>query len=88
LYLLYLSSFSPSQSNIPTVLTLVQSIKNPLSTTTTPLYAPSFDHALKDPIYNDIPISPTTRIVIFEGLYLSLNIKPWSQAAALMDELW
>jgi pantothenate kinase len=70
------------------VLTLVQAIKTPLTPTTLPLYAPSFDHALKDPVYNDIPIHPTARIIIFEGNYLSLNTKPWSEAAKLMDELW
>jgi len=52
------------------------------------LYAPSFDHAVKDPKENDIPISPTTRILLFEGNYLSLNKEPWNQAAELMDELW
>lgn len=52
------------------------------------LYAPSFDHAIKDPKADDIPILPTTKIIIFEGNYLSLDKEPWSTAAALMDELW
>ncbi|EPE35982.1 P-loop containing nucleoside triphosphate hydrolase [Glarea lozoyensis ATCC 20868] len=69
-------------------LKLVQQIRKPITKTTPPIHAPSFDHALKDPVYDDIPIPPTARIVIFEGNYLSLNTEPWSQAAALMDELW
>jgi pantothenate kinase len=52
------------------------------------LYAPSFDHAIKDPKADDIPILPTTKIIVFEGNYLSLDKEPWSTAAALMDELW
>lgn len=52
------------------------------------IYAPSFDHALKDPIPDDIPISPYSRILIFEGNYLSLSREPWQSAASLMDELW
>lgn len=52
------------------------------------LYAPSFDHAIKDPKADDVPILPTTKIIVFEGNYLSLDKEPWSTAAALMDELW
>jgi pantothenate kinase len=52
------------------------------------LYAPSFDHALKDPKADDIPILALTKVVLFEGNYLSLDRGPWKEAAALMDELW
>jgi len=52
------------------------------------VYAPSFDHAVKDPKANDIPIHASARIVVFEGNYLSLDKEPWNQAAALMDENW
>lgn len=36
----------------------------------------------------DIAILQNTRVVIFEGLYLSLDREPWGLAAALMDESW
>lgn len=52
------------------------------------VFAPSFDHAVKDPKADDIPILPSTKVIIFEGNYLSLKKEPWSSAAALMDELW
>ena len=52
------------------------------------VYAPSFDHAVKDPVANDIAIVPTTRVLFFEGNYLSLDRSPWKDAARLMDELW
>jgi pantothenate kinase len=60
----------------------------PLSQDTPVIYAPSFDHSIKDPVENDIPIPPTAKIVVLEGNYLSLNKGLWKEAAALMDELW
>lgn len=50
--------------------------------------APSFDHALKDPKADDIPILPSHRIVVFEGNYVALDKEPWASAARLMDEVW
>jgi pantothenate kinase len=67
---------------------LVQSLAEPVTPTTPTFYAPSFDHALKDPKDDDIAILPTHRIVVFEGNYLTLDRPPWNHAAALMDELW
>ncbi|RDW91384.1 hypothetical protein BP5796_02549 [Coleophoma crateriformis] len=69
-------------------LALVQACRQPLSPDAKTIYAPSFDHAVKDPKENDIPIEPTTRILVFEGLYLSLRKSPWREAAELMDEQW
>lgn len=67
---------------------LVERLREPLTPASPIVYAPSFDHAIKDPIANDISILPSSRVIIFEGLYLSLNREPWSSAAALMDESW
>lgn len=52
------------------------------------IYAPSFDHKLMDPIANGVTITPDTSIVIIEGLYLLLDIEPWSSIANLVDERW
>jgi pantothenate kinase len=52
------------------------------------IYAPSFDHKLKDPKPNDIQVLASTKVVLFEGNYLSLDRAPWKEAAELMDELW
>jgi pantothenate kinase len=47
---------------------LVQHLKKePLTTDSTTVFAPSFDHATKDPKENDIAIEPTHRIVVLEG---------------------
>ncbi len=52
------------------------------------IYAPSFDHAVKDPRPDDIAILPGHRAVVFEGNYVCLDREPWRAAAALMDERW
>lgn len=71
-----------------TFLALVKKLRDPLLPDSPTLYAPSFDHAIKDPVENDIAIHVATRIVLFEGNYLSLNKGLWKEAASLMDELW
>lgn len=50
--------------------------------------APSFDHAVKDPVHDSIDILPSARIVIFEGLYTFLDVDPWRRGAQLLDERW
>ena len=67
---------------------LVQRLREPLCPETATFYAPSFDHAVKDPVADDIAIHPTARVVVFEGNYLSLGQGDWAVAAKLMDELW
>ncbi|KAF2872501.1 P-loop containing nucleoside triphosphate hydrolase protein [Massariosphaeria phaeospora] len=67
---------------------LVKKLREPLLPETYTIHAPSFDHATKDPVANDIAIAPSVRIVVFEGNYLSLNKSPWKESAQLMDELW
>lgn len=69
-------------------LALVRALRRPITSSTGSLYAPSFDHAVKDPIDGDIAISPDCRVLFFEGNYLSLDKEPWNIAAQLMNELW
>lgn len=69
-------------------LALVKKLREPICPETQTLYAPSFDHAIKDPIENDIAIAPSVRVVIFEGNYCALDKQPWKEAAEMMDELW
>ncbi|KIJ45215.1 hypothetical protein M422DRAFT_59978 [Sphaerobolus stellatus SS14] len=58
------------------------------SISTEDVMAPSFSHSLKDPVEDDIVIRPHHRIVIIEGLYVFLNIEPWSTAGSLLNERW
>ncbi|KAL8686685.1 MAG: hypothetical protein Q9224_005369 [Gallowayella concinna] len=69
-------------------LALVKRLREPLCPESKTIYAPSFDHATKDPVENDIPIPITARIVVLEGNYVTLNKGLWKDAAALMNELW
>lgn len=65
-----------------------RSLRKKIAPDTPALYAPSFDHAIKDPVENDIVVPATCRVIFFEGNYLSLDREPWKSAARLMDELW
>lgn len=47
--------------------------------------APSFDHALKDPVDDDIQIEPGTSIIIVEGNYLLLDAATWREISELVD---
>lgn len=79
-------------------LKLVRALREPLPPVPAPgaggpyppgtVLAPSFDHAVKDPKEDDIPILPGHRLVVFEGNYVALDKEPWSSAAGLMDEVW
>lgn len=72
----------------PSFLALVHLIRAPLTPSTPTIRAPSFDHAKKDPVADDIEIPPSARIVVFEGNYLALDQDPWREAGAMMDEIW
>ncbi|KAF2015185.1 nicotinamide riboside kinase [Aaosphaeria arxii CBS 175.79] len=50
--------------------------------------APSFDHALKDPVQDEILISSRNRLVIIEGNYTLLDEMPWRDIASLSNEKW
>lgn len=50
--------------------------------------APSFDHALKDPVEGDVEVRAEHRVVLFEGLYTFLSVEPWRGAGELMQERW
>jgi pantothenate kinase len=49
------------------------------------ILAPSFDHALKDPIVDDISIPAAAPIVILEGNYLLLDDGAWKEIGPLLD---
>ncbi|OIW29013.1 P-loop containing nucleoside triphosphate hydrolase protein [Coniochaeta ligniaria NRRL 30616] len=59
----------------------------PSSSSQTTIYAPSFDHALKDPVPNSIPILPLPghAVVVVEGIYVLLDKEPWREAAGMFD---
>ena len=74
--------------NAPAYLALVKQLRAPLHPDSTTIYAPSFDHAVKDPVENDIPVAPNVKVLLFEGNYVALNKEGWAEATSLMDEVW
>jgi pantothenate kinase len=52
------------------------------------ILAPSFDHALKDPVEEGIRITPEIKFVLLEGNYLLLDEEPWSRIEGLVDDTW
>ncbi|ROR44329.1 nucleoside/nucleotide kinase family protein [Kitasatospora cineracea] len=52
------------------------------------VYAPDFDRALDEPVAARHLIRPHTRLVITEGNYLAAPTTPWTDARALLRELW
>ncbi|UKZ75052.1 hypothetical protein TrVFT333_002724 [Trichoderma virens FT-333] len=78
---------APFTFDTPKFLALMKSLREPISPSVT-IFAPSFDHAVKDPKEDDIAVQPIHRIVVLEGIYLTLDKDVWRDAAALFDELW
>ena len=74
----------------PSFIQLVHSLRSSTVTETDHpalgIWAPSFDHAVKDPVADDIYISSSQRIILLEGSYLLLNEKPWDQIRDFVDE--
>lgn len=50
--------------------------------------APSFDHAIKDPVEEDVVIARSTNIILIEGNYLLLKDEPWCKIKELVNESW
>jgi pantothenate kinase len=48
-------------------LQLVEALREPLTSLSKTIYAPSFDHAVKDPKAGDTPVGVEQRVVVFEG---------------------
>jgi pantothenate kinase len=63
-------------------------LREQLLAATPTIYAPSFDHAVKDPTPDAIGITPRHRVVLIEGLYTLLSVEPWRQAAELLEGRW
>lgn len=49
------------------------------------LSIPDFDHSIKDPTNPGTFLFKETKVVVFEGLYLMLDIEPWSQISRLVE---
>lgn len=52
------------------------------------VYAPTFDHALKDPVADGLLVPREVDICIIEGNYLLVDRPPWSRIAEIVDDRW
>jgi pantothenate kinase len=81
---------APFTFDVEAFLKLVQDLKHTPVTTEyereTILLAPSFDHAIKDPVQDEIVVSSRTRLVIVEGNYTLLDQNPWNQISQFCAE--
>lgn len=76
---------APFTFNNSRFLQLVKEVKECGNTT---IFAPSFDHELKDPQENSIEISPLVKIILLEGNYVHLKDDGWREIHRLSDEKW
>ena len=53
-----------------------------------PVWAPGFERVLEQPIAGSIAVGREIDLVVSEGNYLLVDASPWSEAAALLDEVW
>jgi pantothenate kinase len=49
------------------------------------VFAPRFDRSIEDSIAAAVPVSAEDRLILTEGNYLLLDIKPWHQLRSLLD---
>ncbi|KAL6831487.1 P-loop containing nucleoside triphosphate hydrolase protein [Trichoderma sp. SZMC 28015] len=65
---------------------LVRKLKT--NTRAQPVLAPTFDHAIKDPVSDGLLIEPDVDVCILEGNYLLCDEHPWDEIADLVDDKW
>jgi pantothenate kinase len=84
----YLRRGAPWTFDVDGIIGLVRRLKDsariPLSARSI-IKAPSFDHARKDPVEDDIQIPPEATIVLLEGNYLLLDVDPWREISRMVD---
>uniref|UniRef100_A0AC34FP37 NB-ARC domain-containing protein n=1 Tax=Panagrolaimus sp. ES5 TaxID=591445 RepID=A0AC34FP37_9BILA len=66
------------------LLSLIKKLKSAETT----VKAPSFDHALKDPIQDDIEIPASIKMIILEGNYLLLKDPIWCEISKEFNQKW
>lgn len=50
--------------------------------------APTFDHAVKDPVTDGLTVGPDVEVCILEGNYLLSDEAPWNDVADTVDDRW
>lgn len=76
---------APYTFDAPAVVALARELA---TNTTSDIYFPTFDHAVKDPVENGGKVSKDTQVVIFEGNYLHLNDEEWRGVMDYATDTW
>ncbi|VUC36542.1 unnamed protein product [Clonostachys rosea] len=50
--------------------------------------APTFDHAVKDPVLDSLIVDIDIEVCIIEGNYVLVDEAPWSEISNLVDDRW
>lgn len=72
----------------PRLLSFIGRLRHSRTNSIDVIFAPGFDHALKDPTADAIEIGPNISLVILEGSWLLLDREPWKQISGLVDDTW
>ncbi len=70
------------------VVNLVKVLHNSKKNVSEIIFAPNFDHLLKDPCENGITITPESSIIILEGNWLLFDEDPWRQISSIVEDTW
>lgn len=76
---------APFTFNARAYLELVRRLRRPVAPETGTVWAPGFDHAVKDPVERGVEVRPSVRIVVFEGNYVGMDDDPGEARSALAD---
>lgn len=52
------------------------------------VYAPIYDRGIEESVGSALPVRQDIEVVITEGNYLLLDDRPWTDAAAVLDQTW
>lgn len=53
-----------------------------------PIYAPSFERDIEQPIAGSIAVESSAQVIVSEGNYLLAQVDPWPDVRAALDEVW
>lgn len=76
---------APYTFDAPAVVELAHELAN---NTTSDIYFPTFDHAVKDPVENGGKVSKDTQVVLLEGNYLHLKDEEWRGVMDNATDTW
>ena len=74
---------SPETFDVARFVAYVRAVRGGVS-----VMAPSFDHAVKDPVEDDVVVDVGTEVVLVEGNYVLGDGEGWGEVKGLLDESW